>query len=420
MILTQLMLVCSFANAGETPVWDLSKDNIQPTLQAGKIEKDGGKLILKDGAAFAVPASAFADQRNFTVEVVASLNELIDHTEFTVMKKQGEEDSGFSYGMNYRIKPWYARHIASVVNNVFMSSRGVGGAKPPKINHPYKFTVAVRDGLATFYLDDWPVKKCFMEMIPNNEPMWVGRNLKEDQKPMPVTIHSVKVYGPDFTYAGKEKKTEFPRGVVAGRGWALDIPKVVHQDWPKVLFYGDSISMGYRKYFIPDLRKDNVYTFHCRHFVGGSVPKRNLTEMAGRFKFDAVVFNNGLHSLHWTPDKVSDQEVYKRMKDLAECFKNGAPQAKIFYLLTTPHTAKRPGPGKPVNALGEKNDVVVRLNTISRKVMEEENIPVIDVYTPLSKHLDWAGGDGYHWQGPAYKLISESVQTAIAEALPKK
>ena len=34
--------------------------------------------------------------------------------------------------------------------------------------------MAVREGLATFYLDDVPCKTCFMALIPNNEPMWVA------------------------------------------------------------------------------------------------------------------------------------------------------------------------------------------------------------------------------------------------------
>ena len=220
LIVSQAMLIAGSAMAEVKPLWDLAKDKIQPDLQKGKIEKKDGKVILKDGAAFAVPATAFPDQRNFTVEVNASLDKLIDRTEFTVMKKQEKDDNGFSLSMNYRIKPWWARHIASVVNNVFMYSRGIGSQRPPKINHPYTFTVAVRNGLATFYVDSRPVKTCFMEMIPNNYPMWIGLNLKDNQTPMPVTINSVKVYGPEYKYVGKEKKSKYPRGVVAGRGWA--------------------------------------------------------------------------------------------------------------------------------------------------------------------------------------------------------
>ncbi len=400
------------------PVWDLSKDEIPAAQQSGPVERKGKSVVLRDGAAFAVPARAFSDQKNFTVQVTASISALVDGEEFLVMKKESAgQDDGFSFYINYKDKPYYARRVSTVVNNVYMSEIGIGGTRGPQVETPYTFTIAVRNGFAGFYVDDKPYKKCFMELIANDEPLWIGGKARANSKPMNVVIHDAKVYGPDFTYVSKkEPKTEHPRGVVAGKGWALDIPKIEYPEWPKVLIYGDSISMGYRRYFIPEMLKKGIYVFHCCHFVGGNVPKAALEEMAGRFKFDAVVFNNGLHSLHWTPDKVSDKLVHDRMRDLAQCFKKGAPQAKIYYLMTTPHTAKT----KPVDSLGDKNDVVIRLNTISEQVMKEENIEVIDVYPALAKRLELASGDGYHWKGEAYKFLSQELSKRILPLLGKE
>ncbi len=157
--------------------------------------------------------------------------------------------------------------------------------------------------------------------------------------------------------------------------------------------------------------------FHCVHFVGGDVPEAALTEMAARYKFDAVVFNNGLHSLSWTPDKVSDAVVLERMQKLTRCFKKGAPQAKTYYLLTTPHTAAKSAPDKPVTGLGDKNDVVIRLNTLSSRVMKDEGIEVIDAYALLASHLELAAGDNFHWQGPAYKLLTQEISKRVMSTL---
>ena len=419
-----LAVTASFASADETarPVWDLATNEISPELTSGNIEQEDDGVVLENGAAFAVPASAFEDSQNFTVEVTASIRELKDDTLFTVMKKQSEDkDDGFTFGMNYREEPWYARQVFSIVNNVVMQSGGIGGKQGPKANKDYTFIVSMKEGFASFYIDGKPYTKCFMEVIPNHEPMWIGRNLDADKETMNVVIRDVKVYGSDFEYVSdKEADESNPRGKVAGQGWALDVPKIEHPDWPKVLIYGDSISMGYRRYFIPALLGENAYVFHCVHFINGGVPKQALTEMAASYDFDVVVFNNGLHSLHWTPDKVSDEEIYDRMQTLAECFQEGAPQAEIYYLLTTPHTAKRPGPNEPVEALGDKNDIVVRLNTISEQVMEEEGIEVIDVYTPLSENLEFSSGDGYHWQAPGYEIISDKIQERILPVLEAK
>jgi len=421
LITLAITMSSAFGAAPEIPVWDLAKNEIPAALQSGKIERVGDSITLRDGAAFAVPADAFPDQGNFTVQVAASVSELVNGTVLTVMRKQGDKDDGFSFAMNYRDKPWYARRVSAVVNNIYMSARAMGGKRGPQVNTPYTFTVSVRDGFASFYIDDRPYKKCYMKVIPNDEPLWIGRSLSAKAKPMTAVISSVRVYGPSFEYVSKkERKSEYPRGAVAGKGWALDIPKIEHPEWPKVLIYGDSISMGYRRFLIPEMLKQQVYVFHCVHFVGGNVPKAAMEEMAGRFAFDVVVFNNGLHSLHWTPDKVSDQVVHGRMRDLAQSFKKGAPQAKIYYLMTTPHTARRPAPKRPVESLGEKNDVVIRLNTISEQVMNEEQIEVIDIYSVFAKHLDWASGDGYHWQRLAYQTISQEIAKRALPVLGKK
>lgn len=413
-------LTLAAASSFGDPLWDLAKDEIPVALQSGTVEQVDGKIALADGAAFAVPATAFPDQRNFTVQVTASIPEFVENTVFTPMKKQGDADDGFSFSMNYRAEPYWARQVSTVVNKIYMSSMGINAQRGPEANKPYTFTVSVRDGFVSFYIDDKPYKKCYMEVIPNEEPLWIGRNVDPKAKPMTVVIHDVKVYGPDFQYvSAKDPKTEFPRGVVAGKGWALDIPTVEHPEWPKVLIYGDSISMGYRGPFIPEMLKHQVYVFHCSSFVGGDVPKQALEEMAGRYNFAAVVFNNGLHSLHWTPDKVSDEVVHDRMRDLAQAFKKGAPQAKVYYLMTTPHTAPRPAPKEPVNALGDKNDVVIRLNTISEQVMKEEQIEIIDIYSVLAEKLELASGDGYHWQGPAYQIISDELTKRLLPLLGK-
>lgn len=408
--------------ADEKPLWDLTTDTIQAALQSGSIKMTDGKVALNDGAAFALPAGAFPDQKNFTVQVTFEFTELIELSLFTIMSKEsgGETGDGFTVDMNYRKTPYYARRIGSYVNNIFMRSSGIGGQKDPEINKPYTITLAVRNGYATFYLDERPFKQCYMEMIPNDEPMWIGRNLKETEKPMPTVITGVKVYGPSFNYVSpKETKNDNPRGAVAGKGWALDVPKIEHADWPKILIYGDSISMGYRRLFIPEMLKQEAYVFHCVHFVGGDVPKQALIEMAGHYKFDAIVFNNGLHSLSWTPDKVSDQLVHDRMRDLAKCFKTGAPQAEVFYLMTTPHTAPKPANDKMVDQLGDKNDVVVRLNTISGQVMKEEKIEIIDVYSILAEKLELASGDGYHWSSTAYEIIAREISAKVLPVLEK-
>lgn len=422
-LLTTLLLTFTSDafSADEPALWDLAKNEIPAAQQSGAVEKTDGVVKLRDGTSFAVPTEAFPDQKNFTVQVTFSLDALVQDSVFTVMNKQSsDKDDGFAMFFNYKDKPYYARQVNSVVNRILMVGGALNGRNEPEVGKPCTFTMAVRNGLATFYIDDAPIKKCFMELIPNGGPMWIGRNDNAKSKTMPVTVHAVKVFGPSYKYVSKKEQTaEFPRGAVAGKGWALDVPKIDHPEWPKVLIYGDSISGGYSGPFIAEMLKQHVYVFHCVHFVGGDVPEQALTEMAGRFKFDAIVFNNGLHSLGWTPDKVPDALVLERMQKLTRCFKTGASQAQIFYLMTTPHTAARPSPDKPVTAFGDKNDVVLRLNTLSAQIMKQENIEVIDAYALLAAHLELAAGDNYHWQTPAYQMLSQEISSRVLPAIGK-
>ena len=57
------------AVADDSPLWDLSRNDILPALKSGAVEKVDGAVKLRDGAAFAVPPEAFPDQANFTVQV---------------------------------------------------------------------------------------------------------------------------------------------------------------------------------------------------------------------------------------------------------------------------------------------------------------------------------------------------------------
>jgi lysophospholipase L1-like esterase len=142
------------------------------------------------------------------------------------------------------------------------------------------------------------------------------------------------------------------------------------------------------------------------------VMKRRLSfakkELAKYRQFDYIVFNNGLHSLHWTEDKVSDSEIKEITRAILNGFRSGAPKAKIFWLATTPHTASRNEKGK-VESTGERNPIVQRINRLAAEVMAEEKIPVIDAYTLLVNRLDLASGDGYHWRGDAYQMMAEEI-----------
>jgi lysophospholipase L1-like esterase len=404
--------------AAELPLWDLAKDKVPEELRHGGTYHDNGTVSLQADEWFGVPATAFPDQKNFTVQVSVSFPELRDDTHLNLLLKQARDGEDTGFGLScINSKNWKVHR--PVVNGMH-----IGGTRLAfQPNTAYTFTVTARNGMLAYYLNDQLGSRHFTLLLPNDEPLWVGKKLLPREQPFPAAaISALKVYGADFKYVSpKEKPTAEPRGAIAGKNWAIDAPTVVDPKRPKILFYGDSISGGYRQYLLPAL-EGKVYAYHWTHFVGGlgnwALPL--IQEGAAAADFQIIFFNNGLHSLAWTPEKATDQQIADTTRSLVRGFKTGAPQAKLYWIATTPHTARRPAPDKPVDMLGDKNAVVLRINRIAAQVMQEEGVEIIDMYTPLAARLDLAAGDEYHWSGPAYKLIADAVAAKTCEVLRLK
>jgi hypothetical protein len=67
-----------------------------------------------------------------------------------------------------------------------------------------------------------------------------------------------------------------------------------------------------------------------------------MREAAASADYRAIFFNNGLHSLHWTPEKTTDEQIERQTRAIVRGFREGAPQARLFWLATTPHCDRPP------------------------------------------------------------------------------
>jgi len=90
----------------------------------------------------------------------------------------------------------------------------------------------------------------------------------------------------------------------------------------------------------------------------GSFPTAAIEAAAAAEPFD-IIFNNGLHSLRWSPDQVTDAQIEAVYRQMVQTFRKGAPKAKLVWASTTPVTAG----SSPVTGVGELNPVVIRINT---------------------------------------------------------
>lgn len=387
------------------PVWDLAKD-------AGPISaqlKEKGGVPLSTAAQFEIPCAAIQDFSVFTVRAKLRFGEVEERTQMKIFD-QITSDAGWSFSiMNFgRVGSPMTLNVNGVVYNT--------GWFRAKAGETHTFTIAAKKGMVVAYMDDRVLKRCFTVVTPASTPIKVGGGGSANMPEMKgVELLELKIYGPKEEFWAKGEPREFAVGYKGGKGWMVAVPAKETKNLPRLLYYGDSISHGYSAP-LNKLLKDKAYLYHWSNFVGGfSINEKAFNDVATLAKYDMIVFNNGLHSLHWTPDKATDEQIEGVTRAIVRAFKTGAPQAKLVWLSTTPHTAKRGADGK-VSGVGEKNAIVQRINTIAAKVMKEENVDVIDGYGLLIGHLDLASGDQYHWRGPAYEILARAIAEKFREA----
>ena len=392
------------------PVWDLAKDAFAATT--GRIERVDGLVRMDGNSAFAIPNSAIPDASCFTIAMEIRFHALEERSNLGLLD-QRVSDTGFAVDA----LKWGAvgSPLSTTVNGIAYGQNSFRASS----NQVWQFIFAVRDGVVAPYQNKAAGPQYLLRITPNLAPIWVGRTqVRKDTKVISgYEILSLKVYGSDYKYyLPGESADTLKNGYVGGQGWLVRVPGKTDKPLPRILYYGDSISMGYGERFIA-LMKDKAYCYHWCHFVGGvdHFPTASFEAAAGVAPFDVIVFNNGLHSLHWSPEKATDAQIETVVRNMIQSFRKGAPKASLVWASTTPHTSK----GRPVTGMGELNPVVLRINTLAEKVMKAEGVDVVDLYALLKDRLELAAGDQYHWSGDAYQLIAEALKTKCDAILPR-
>jgi lysophospholipase L1-like esterase len=183
---------------------------------------------------------------------------------------------------------------------------------------------------------------------------------------------------------------------------------------PRVLLIGDSISMGYTLPVRKALSgKANVH----RVMENGGPTSKSLEKIdswLGDKHWDVIHFNWGLHDLKVEGDKnqVPIDQYEKNLRTLVERLKK--TDAKLIWCSTTPVPE---GVTSPIR----HNDSVMAYNEVAKKVMDENNIPINDLYTfALPKLKDIQLPKNVHYTDKGYEVLAEPVAAVIEKALPPK
>lgn len=184
------------------------------------------------------------------------------------------------------------------------------------------------------------------------------------------------------------------------------------QSKPRVLFIGNSISRAY----FPEVTAKLSDIANCdRYSTSRSIEDPSLykeTKIAmGKYHHSVIHFNNGLHGMHLNGDQY-EKGLTKYVRFLK---RHKSPTCQLVYSLTTPVSSPEPA----IKLDPVKNAVIMERNRIARKIMEENGIPVIDLYSLMESDLDqYVFNKGnLHYKKEGYVLMAEEISKIIVAFL---
>lgn len=177
---------------------------------------------------------------------------------------------------------------------------------------------------------------------------------------------------------------------------------------PRILFIGNSISKGYYPFVSENLSE----AFNCDRFATSrSIADPALikeTKIAmGKYNHSVIHFNNGLHGWHLNGGEY-EAGMRKFVKFLTS---HKAKGCKLVYSLTTPVPSKEEG----VRLDPDRNAVVLDRNRIAMKIMQENNIPVIDLYGLMEPEIEkYSASKGdVHYNKEGYERLASRITEEI-------
>ncbi|MBY0527069.1 MAG: SGNH/GDSL hydrolase family protein [Gemmataceae bacterium] len=180
---------------------------------------------------------------------------------------------------------------------------------------------------------------------------------------------------------------------------------------PRVLLIGDSISIGYT----PPTAKLLETKAKVVHHAGNAETTRNgLKQLPTWLKegpFDVIHFNWGLWDLVDGGKAVPIDEYEKNLRELVKQLKE--TKAKLIWASTTPVPE--------VNGRKRRDVDVVAYNAVARKIMEENKIPIDDLYEfvkPQLAKLQLA--NDVHFSKEGSQELAKQVVQSIQKTLEGK
>jgi hypothetical protein len=198
-----------------------------------------------------------------------------------------------------------------------------------------------------------------------------------------------------------------------GGPWKFYPAKEKNDSLPHVLLIGDSVMNGYHQSVIDSLKGSaNVdYWLTPKHLKSEHLFV-DLKNVVSAKQYAVIQFNIGLHG--WPKGRIADEEYVPLLEKYVDTLQEHAKGAKLIWASITPVTeSDKPELNKEINP------VIALRNDLAKKVMQQNHIPVNDLYALVVDQLHLAKLDRFHWTDPGYQLMARQSVDFIGKELMK-
>ena len=191
----------------------------------------------------------------------------------------------------------------------------------------------------------------------------------------------------------------------------LDSAAIENIDLPRVLLLGDSITVGYTRAVREKLEQKAIVD---RCAIGGGSTRDGLARLEaclGEKRWSVIHFNWGLNDLEREKDKlrVPTEQYQPNLEQLVKQLRKTG--AKLIWATTTPV------PSGKVNSPRVATDVPL-YNAVAKQVMDENGIPINDLYSFCLPRLEAIQLKGdVHFSETGCRVLGEEVAEKILKLL---
>jgi len=184
-------------------------------------------------------------------------------------------------------------------------------------------------------------------------------------------------------------------------------------DLQRILIIGDSISIGYTPFVKKLLDGKAIIEHNEGNAADTKTGVAKLDAWLGDGKWDVIHFNFGLHDIKIGKDnehQVPIEQYEKNLRSLVARLKK--TNAKLIWASTTPV------PEGPLNPPRKVEDVPA-YNAVAKKIMEENGIPVDDLYAlvlPQEAQIQLPKNVHFKDYKPLAQQVADSIMKAASTA----